>query len=173
MLGGRCSSQTLNLAGWSTSPRAYGAQWSVQSLGSQTGRLVDHSPSLRRSVVGTVPRFSNWKAGQPVPERIVLVGRYSPQVCHTQSSISSTCLLEKASRHINAWCDKTSWRIVRRLCKKVHLVTAQPLFAWFKKRKPPIMQKRTILTAGNFLKTVTPHPPQGPPTSLECGKWKR
>jgi len=82
-LGGRYSPQVLKLAGWSTSPRAYGARWSVQSPDSQTGRLVDQSPSLWRSVVGTVPRFSNWKAGQPVPERMVLGGRYSPQVCHT------------------------------------------------------------------------------------------
>ena len=31
MLGGRFSPQALNLVGWSTSPRAYGARWSVQS----------------------------------------------------------------------------------------------------------------------------------------------
>jgi len=59
------------------------------------------------------------------------------------------------------------------LRKKVRLVTAQPLFVWFKKRKPPIMQKGTILTAGNLLKTETPHSPQDPSTSLECRKWKR
>ena len=33
VLGGRYSTQTLKLVGWSTSPRAYSARWSVQSPG--------------------------------------------------------------------------------------------------------------------------------------------
>ena len=68
-----------NGAGWSTSPRAYHAWWSVQSPDFQMSGLVDLSPSVSCSVVGTVPRLSNERAGRPVPERIILGGRYSPQ----------------------------------------------------------------------------------------------
>ena len=42
-------------------------------------RLGDQSPSIKCSVVGAVPEFSNWWAGRPVPERIVLGGRYNPR----------------------------------------------------------------------------------------------
>jgi len=68
------------LADWSTSPRAYNARWSVQSPDLQTGRLVDQSPSIQCSVVGTVSRSPNWQTGRPVPEHTVLGGRYSPQI---------------------------------------------------------------------------------------------
>ena len=63
-----------------SSPRAYNAWWSVQSLVLQTGRLVDQSPSVQCSVVGAVPRTPNWQTGRPVSERIVLDGQCSPQV---------------------------------------------------------------------------------------------
>jgi len=43
------------------------------------GRLVDQYPSLSRSVVGTVPRMSNRQTSRPVPEHVMLGGRYSPQ----------------------------------------------------------------------------------------------
>jgi len=61
MLGGRYSPQDIKWADWSTSPRASHAWWSVQSSGYQMGRLVDQSPSISCSVVGTVPRISNGK----------------------------------------------------------------------------------------------------------------
>ena len=68
------------LAGWSTSPRAYGAWWSVQPPDLQAGGLDDQSSSIECSVVGAVPRFPNWQTGQPVPKHIVLGGRCSPQI---------------------------------------------------------------------------------------------
>jgi len=83
LLGSRCSPQVSKLADWSTSPRAYTARWSVQSPGTsvlQAGRLVDQFPSVQCSVVGAAPRSLNWQTGRPVPERILLGGRCSPQV---------------------------------------------------------------------------------------------
>jgi hypothetical protein len=59
------------------------------------------------------------------------------------------------------------------LREKVRRVTVQPLFAWFKKRKRPTMQKSHRINCQKLLKTETPHPPRGPPTSQECRKWKR
>ena len=68
------------LAGWSTSPRAYRARWSVRPLDLRTGGLHDQSPSIQCSVVGAVPRSPNWWNGRPVPEQTVLGGRCSPQI---------------------------------------------------------------------------------------------
>ena len=78
-LSGRYSPQTFKWAGWLTSPRAYKARWSVQSPNFQMGRLVDQSPSIQCSVVGTVRKLSNGQAGRPVPKHTILGGRCSPQ----------------------------------------------------------------------------------------------
>ena len=78
VLGGRYSAQDDEWADWSTSPQVYLAQWPVQSLGWRMGRLVNQSPSISCSVVGTVPRMENGQTGQPVPKYILLGGRYSP-----------------------------------------------------------------------------------------------
>jgi len=153
MLGGRCSqpncrknrlvdqspSMLCSVVGtvnriveridWSTSPRAFYARWSVQStklLKEQTdrpvpehimlggrysqpncrkNRLVDQSPSMLCSVIGTVNRivkrtdwstspqafYARWpvqstelskeQTGRPVPEHVMLGGRYSQPNC--------------------------------------------------------------------------------------------
>jgi len=52
-------------------------------------RLVDQSPSISCSVVGTVPRLLDGRAGRPVLEHIMLGGRYSPQIYHV-------CLTKKS-----------------------------------------------------------------------------
>ena len=82
MLEGWHSPQDIKWADWSTIPRASHAQWSVQPLGYQMGRLVDQSPSISCSVVGKAPRISNGQTGRPVPEHLMLSGRYNPQVYH-------------------------------------------------------------------------------------------
>ena len=63
-----------------SSPRACSAWWLVQYPDFQTGRLIDQSPSIQRSVVGVVHRSPNWGTGRPVPEHTVLGGRCSPQI---------------------------------------------------------------------------------------------
>jgi len=83
------------------------------------GRLVDQSPSMSCSVVGTVPKY---------------IMSVSPKVL--------LFFLKKHYRRINAQCDSPSCHIVRLLRKKVRLVTVQPLFAQFKKRKPLIYTER-------------------------------
>jgi len=77
VLDGRYSSR-FHWTDWSTSPRAYRTQWSVQFPVS-LGRLVDQSLSIPCSVVGTVPGFIG-QTGRPVPVHTVLRGRYSPQL---------------------------------------------------------------------------------------------
>ena len=59
------------------------------------GRLVNQSPSISCSVVGTVPRMANGQTGRPVLEYFMLGGRYSPQVYHVHLSKDSTYLFEK------------------------------------------------------------------------------
>jgi len=135
MLGGWYSPQDVEWADWSTSPRACHARWSVQSPGCRMGRLVDQSLSMSCSVVGIVLRLSNGQTGRPVPEHVMLGGRYSPQVYHVCLTKSPTFLLKKPYRHINVRCDRASYHIVRLLHKKVCLVTVQPLFARSKKKK--------------------------------------
>ena len=149
-LGGRYSPQDAKWTDWSTSPRASHARWSVQSPGCRMGRQVDQSPSMSCSVVSTVPRMSNGQTGRPVPEHVMLGGRYSPQVYHVCLTKSPTFLLKKPYRRINVRCDRASCHIVRLLHKKVPLVTVQPLFAQSKKRKPSIMQKSHYINCDNY-----------------------
>ena len=95
MLGGRYSPQDIDKADWSTCPRAYHARWSVQSPGCRKRRLVDQSPSISCSVVGTVPRMSHRQTSRLVPECIMLGGRYSPQVHHVCLTKDPTYLFKK------------------------------------------------------------------------------
>jgi hypothetical protein len=150
MLGGRYSLQDVEWADWSTSPRACHARWLVQSQGCRMGRLVDQSPRMSCSVVGTVLRMSNGQTGRPVPEHVMLDGRYSPQVYHVYLTKTPTFLLKKPYRCINVRCDRASCHIVRLLHKNVPLVTVQPLFAQSKKRKPSIMQKSHQINCDNY-----------------------
>jgi len=80
MLGVRYSPQIVVLANWSTSPRAFHADWLVQSPDCRLGELVGQSPSISCSVVGTVPRLSIGRTGRLVPEHIMFGGRYSPRI---------------------------------------------------------------------------------------------
>jgi len=73
VLGGWYSPHLVDWANWSTSPRAHRAQWSVQSPVCRLGELVHQSPSVSRSVVGTVPSLSIGQTSRPVPERILFV----------------------------------------------------------------------------------------------------
>ena len=151
----------VKLANWSTSPRAYHARWSVQSPACQLSELVDQSPSVSCSVVGTVPSLSIVRTGRPVPERIVLGGRYSPQFVDwanwSVQSPSISCLsnqrsclsFEKMYRRINVQCDGASCHIVSLLRKKGRVLTVQPLFARTKKRKPAIIQKGHQINCDN------------------------
>jgi len=82
-------------------------------------RLVDQSPSMSCSVVSTVPKY---------------IMSVSPKVL--------LFFLKKPYRRINARRDGASCHVVRLLCKKVRLVTVQPLFVRSKKRKPLIYAEK-------------------------------
>ena len=122
VLSGRCSPQTFEWGDWSTSPRAYHTRWSIQSLDFWMSGLVDQSPSISCSVVGTVldfwmsglvdqspsisclvvgtvPRLPNKRAGRLVPEHIMLGGRYSPQTIKWTDQIKYLAFEKIVSSH--------------------------------------------------------------------------
>ena len=86
MLGGRYSPRNFGCVDLSTSPRAYNARWSVQSLDFWMCRLIDQSSSMSCSVVGTVPKFLDVQTYRPVPEHIMLGGRYRPRCLQKKMS---------------------------------------------------------------------------------------
>ena len=149
MLGGRYSPQIIDWANWSASPRAYHARWSVQSPDYRLGEVVGQSPSISCSVVGTVPGLSIGRTGRPVPEHIMLGGRYSSRAYHVRLAEGRAFLLKKSYRRINMQCDKASCHIVSLLHKKGRLLTVQPLFTRTKKRKPAIIQKGHQINCDN------------------------
>jgi len=109
--------QVVEWANWSTSPRAYLARWSI-----------------------TVPRLSNGRTGRPVPEHIMLGGRYSPQVYHVHLTKDPTYFLKKSYRHINVRCDGASCHLVSLLHKKGGLRTVHPLIAGIKKGNQQLLK---------------------------------
>jgi len=120
MLGGRYSPQTFKWSGWSTSPRAYHARWSVQSPNFQMNGLVDQFPSVLCSVVSTVPKLSN------KPNKLI------------------TWLLKTSCRLTNLRCDEAPCYLVSLSHKKGCLLSAQPLITWIKKGKPTIILTRPL-----------------------------
>jgi len=110
--------------------------------------LVDQSPSVSCSVVGTVPGLSS------------------------KSKQFNYLALKTSRRFINLWCDETPYHLVSLTHEKGCLLTAQPLIARIKKGKLSIILERPPNLLRQNLKTETPLPPHKPPTSPKCGKWE-
>jgi len=102
------------------------------------GGLVDQSPRVSCSVVGTVPGLSS------KPNKLI------------------TWLLKTSRRLINLRCDEAPCYLVSLSHKKECLLTAQPLIARIKKGKPTIILKRLPNLLQWKLKTETPLSPQKP-----------
>jgi len=124
----------------------------VQSPGCRMGELVGQSPSVSCSVVGTVPRLSNPRTGRPVPQRIMLGGRYSPQATMSVWPKILLILWKKSYRHINMRCDRASYHLVSLLHKKGRRRTIHPLIVGIKNGNQQLLKKGHQIYCGSSWK---------------------